>query len=369
MITTLAIIGASFGQRPLYLKARELGFRTLGFAWAEGALCKDLADRFYPVSITETDRIADICRKEGVTGVVSNGSDITAEAVSKISTILGLPGLPYGSFLAIKDKLSVRELTRDIEGLRSPWFYRYDGQMPRSFPCVVKPCAGSAKKGVSYVAEPADFPTAVRYAEDPSDGNVLVEEFIPGREISVECLSFRGLHEIIQITDKDSTGPPHFVETGHHQPSTLPAETQDTLKGIVRRILTRLRFDNGASHIELKVTEEGDICLIEVNPRGGGDEIANQLILLSTGHDYVASIIRIAVGQFEPGEIQTTACSGIYYLCRQTSHLLPLFSHSEGKSWLVCKEIYEEGLREATTSFDRNAYLIYASDHRIMPTE
>ena len=369
MSKTLAIIGASIGQRPVYLKARELGFRTIGFAWEEGAVCKDLADCFYPLSIFETDRIVDICRKEEASGVTSNASDSTAEAASKISTLLGLPGVPYESFLTIKDKFAVRKHTGSIEGICSPWFYKYDGQEPPSFPCVVKPCKSSAKKGLSYADDLNGFNEAVRFARDNSDGDIIVEEYVEGREISVESISFRGKHDIIQITDKETSGPPHFVEIAHHQPSTLPQEAKDRIEGIVRRMLSLFHYDDGASHIEMKVTDDGRIYLIEVNPRGGGDEIADSLVPLSTGFDYIASMIDVAFGQYEPVMVKSAACSGIYFLCSQTEHLLPFFLGADGKPWLVSKVVYDRELSEAISNYDRNGYLIYASDHKVLPNE
>ena len=369
MTHVLAIIGASTGQRQVYLKAREMGFRTLGFSWEEGAVCRDLADRFFPISITDTDRIVEVCKEECVSGVVSNGSDLTAEAVSRISSALGLPGIPVEAFLPLKDKSVVRELTRDLEGLSTPWSYFYEGQDPPSFPCVVKPCVGSAKRGVSYVEEASAFLDAIRFSQAHSSEGIIVEAYIPGQEISVETLSARGVHQIVQMTDKDSSGPPHFVETGHHQPSTLPQECKDRIAALVPRLLTRLHYDNGAAHIEFKVTEDGSLFLIEVNPRGGGDEIADQLVPLSTGFDYIGALILVALGQYTPRTVNTVACSGIYYLCNQTRQLLPFFSTAEGKPWLVSKVVTEEALCEATTNYDRNGYLIYSADHKILPTD
>ena len=369
MNPTLAIIGASFGQRPLYLKARELGFRTIGFAWEKGAVCKELADCFYPISVTETDRIVDICRKEGVSGVISNGSDFTAEAVSAIASRLGLPGVPYESFLTIKDKFAVREITDGIEGLYSPWYYKFEGQDPPSFPCVVKPCVGSAKIGVSYAEDLHDFRAAIQYAKDHSNGMILVEEYVSGREISAESISFRGAHDVIQITDRKLSGPPHFQELEFHQPSTVTQVEKDRVVEVVRRILTRIHFDNSASHIEMKITEDGSVFLIEVNLRGSGSETASQLVPLSTGFDYIASMIRVAVGQYEPAKIENVAYSGLYFLCGQTKQLLPFFTHADGKPWLVSKVIKEDELRDATTNYDLVNYLVYVSDHKVLTTE
>ena len=91
----LAIIGASYGQKPLCEKAKEMGLNTICFSWPQGAVCKDVVDRFYPISIIDKDTIVDVCKAEHVDGVVSNASDLTAEVVSYVATCLGLHGNNY----------------------------------------------------------------------------------------------------------------------------------------------------------------------------------------------------------------------------------------------------------------------------------
>ena len=56
-MNTIAIIGASYLQRPLVEKAKEMGLRTICFSWPEGAVCKNICDVFYPVSIVEKESI------------------------------------------------------------------------------------------------------------------------------------------------------------------------------------------------------------------------------------------------------------------------------------------------------------------------
>ena len=68
---TLAVIGASYLQLPLVQKARELGVRTLCFAWQEGAVCREIADIFFPVSILEKEEILAICRREKIDGITT----------------------------------------------------------------------------------------------------------------------------------------------------------------------------------------------------------------------------------------------------------------------------------------------------------
>ena len=363
----IAVIGASLGQLPLCLKAKEMGLETHCFAWSEGAICKDVVDFFYPISITEKDAIVDKCRELGVNGVVSNASELTAEVVAYVSEKLGLNGTPYNILEKLHDKLLVRQLSESVEGLSKPMYYQYEGNDRGIYPCVVKPCEGSSKAGVSFVKNSEEFKSAIKYAQNSTKGSIIVEEYIKGKELSVESISFNGRHQVIQITDKDSSDAPHFVELGHHQPASLSTEVESKIKSIVPMILTAIGYTNGASHVEVKYNC-ADIYLIEVNLRGGGDNISNKLVQMSSGIDYLRCMIEVALGTFEkPLMVSEPSFAGIYYLCEQTKENLPFFEHAQGKEWFVEGEINNRELRESHSNYERDGYLIYKSDHKVTP--
>ncbi len=363
----LAIIGASIGQKKLCIKAREMGVETIGFAWSKGAVCKELFNKFYDVSITDFDKIIEICKQEGVNGVVTNGSNLTIEPSSFIAESLQLPCTPYNTIIRIKDKHAVRELTKNVDGLNQIRSYTYDGGTPQILPCIVKPVFGSAKEGVSFVTSKEEFDKAIQYAQGESkeQKQILIEEFIKGREFSVESISFHGKHHVIQITDKDCSGAPHFVEIGHHQPANITDNLKNKIIDIIPKILDAVGFTNGASHTELMVKGDNDIYLIEINPRGGGDEISNTLVELSTNVDYVKLMIDVALNKFQSPAVRNTKFAGIYYLCKQTEAHLDFFKKLNNEPWLVKKDISSYELNEATGNRDRNGYFIYCSDKKI----
>ncbi len=362
----IAIIGASTGQLPLCLKSKECGLETICFAWPDGAICRDAVDKFYPISILEKEKIVDICKKEGVDGVVSNGSDLTAEIVSYVSCKLGLHGIKYDSFLNLKNKNSVRRLTNSIPELSHVFVYEYYKEGNVSFPCIVKPQIGASKKGVYYVASEDDLDSIIVESKKESGCKIMIEEFVPGHEISVETISYEGKHYVIQITDKENSGAPHFVELSHHQPSQISAELRCKIERIVPNLLNAVDLDNGASHIEMKVTDNNDVYLIEINPRGGGDEISNKLVMLSTGYDYLRAMIEVAIGRFSKPIIHEHKYAGIYYLCSQRSGRLKYFVDSIEEPWLIERQYdLTNGLNESMGNYDRNGYLIYQSDSKV----
>ena len=310
---TLAIIGASYLQQPLVEKAKALGLRTICFAWAEGAVCKDLCDAFYPVSVTEQEEILRICRNEQIDGICTIGSDIAAPTVAYVAEQMGLPGNRYEAAVQAHDKSRMHRILT-AAGVDCP---KSNIQCPVSnlqFPVIVKPTDRSGSLGVQKVERKEDLAAAVELAKQLSiAGEAIVEEFIEGREISVEMISQHGVHHALQITDKTTTGAPHFVELAHHQPSSLPADMQQRIFAITRQALDALGLTDGASHSEYKITQDGRIVVMEIAGRMGGDFIGSHLVQLSTGYDFLKGVIDVALGEPLQVEVKPIGTSSVVF--------------------------------------------------------
>lgn len=362
----LAVIGASSGQLPICLKAKEMGLEVHCFSWPDGAVCKEIVDFFYPISILDKDKIVRICRSLNIDGVVSNASELTAEIVAYISEELGLNGTSYKVLDQLHDKYFVRRLSEEVQGLSKINYYEYEGKDQNIYPCVVKPCEGSSKSGVSYVKNEEEFSKAIQYAKSSTDGKIVVEEFILGKELSIESISFKGTHQVIQITDKDSSSAPHFVELGHHQPAAISNKLKKKIENIIPQLLDAIGYTNGASHIEVKYNGD-DIYLIEANLRGGGDDISNKLVQMSTGKDYLRCMIEVALGTYNgPIQVSNPSYAGIYYLCKQTEEYLPFFDQAKKESWFIEGEVKNRVLKESHSNYERDGYFIYKSDKKII---
>lgn len=364
----IAIIGTAEGQKLLYIKAKQKGLYTIAFSYNRGCIPTELIDEYYEISIIDKDTIVAKCREIGVDGIVSNGSELTASISSYVAENLGLECTPYSVISILQDKSKVRNLTNNIVGLQPLRSYIFSGNStnPLLIPCVVKPLEGSGKSGVSYADSLQAFQDAIAYSMKSSNSAPLIEEYAGGSEVSVESISFRGKHYVIQITDKDSSGAPHFVELGHHQPTQLSEEIQDKISHLLPRILDAVGYVSGASHTELKVTDDGRIYLVEINPRGGGDEISNRLVSLSTGYDYIGAMIDVALGNFSEPIYGEKKCAGILFLTRQTQHLLPLFQGAQAQAWYIDGKIESFDLKECTGNASKNGFIIYQSDKRII---
>ena len=360
----IAIIGASTGQLPLCLKAKDMGLEVYCFAWPQGAVCKDYADHFVPVSIFEMDTIVRYCQEWKIDGVVSNASDATALVTSYVAEKLGKVGTPYQTFKDIQNKAWVREKTNGIPGL-APVNYQLGSLNHILFsfsrPYVLKPVTGASKKGVNFVD---DSVKELSIPEDLQDATFMAETYVTGKEYSVETMSYHGLHQMIQITEKISTGAPHFVELEHHQPAALSVELVGEIREVISRILSSVGFTDGASHTEIKVDDAGKIYLIEINPRGGGDMISNDLVSLSTDYDYLKQLLLVALDEYVPVAVHNIAYAGIYYLSAYTDRLLPYFEGAQEK-WMVKRERINQTLTNSCGNYDRDGFILYCSDKKI----
>ena len=363
----LAIIGASYLQLPLVLKAKELGLETHCFAWENGAVCKEVADFFYSVSILEKEQILELCESIDIDGITSIASDAAVPTVNYIAGKMGLIANDFADAKVCTDKYQMRRKFAE-HGVSSPKFVVSDEGYSTNgfrFPVIVKPTDRSGSRGVKKIVDISDLQLAViRAKNDSFSGRAIIEEYITGAEISVESISWKGKHYILAITDKVTTGAPCFVELEHHQPSQLAIEIQEKVKFETLKVLNALNIQYGASHSEFKITEAGDVFAIEVGARMGGDFIGSDLVQLSTGYDFVKAVIDVALGQFEVPIIHSTKCSGVYFLCKETEHLMSVIQESEKYKEIIEAEITDSELHNIQCSADRSGYFIYQAEKR-----
>ena len=305
-------------QRPVVERAKQMGLRTICFAWPQGAVCKAICDTFYPISITEKEQILAICRDEKIDGICTIGSDVAAPTVAYVAEQMGLPGNAYEAACKAHDKHLMREALM-AAGVDCPHYIvesrKSEGEkIELALPLIVKPSDRSGSLGVKKITRMEELEPAIEEAEKLSiAGEAMIEEFIEGREISVEMISQHGVHHALQITDKTTTGAPHFVELAHHQPSSLPAEMQERIFAITRKALDALGLTDGASHSEYKITSEGRIVVMEIAGRMGGDFIGSDLVQLSTGYDFLRGVIEVALGLPIQVNVQALAQSSVVF--------------------------------------------------------
>ncbi|MCC6611007.1 MAG: ATP-grasp domain-containing protein [Burkholderiales bacterium] len=228
-------------------------------------------------------RILEFAERHPMHAVVGTDDETIVLAAAAARALKLLHNSPE-SVACARDKFRFRQaLARG--GLRSPWFRRVSlggdlVALARSiaYPCVLKPLALSASRGVIRADDGGEFVKACtrigRILRDanhariaPSADSILAEGFIPGREVALEGLLERGRLRPLALFDKpDPLDGPFFEETLYVTPSRLPDALQAEVAAEAERAARALGLREGPVHAELRVNESG-AWMIEIAPR------------------------------------------------------------------------------------------------------
>lgn len=303
----IMILGASILQLPAIKKAKELGLKVVAvdmnpnaIGFNEDGIIKEI------ISTIDIDAVVECAKKHKVNGVLTLASDMPMRTVAAVAKELGLIGISEDTALKATNKAYMREALRKA-GVPIPVFYKVSNRDEYNVavskfksPFIVKPADNSGSRGIVKIEDLTDEKLifdAYDYSRKASrNGDLVVEEYMKGPEVSVETLMVDGECHIIRITDKMTTGAPHFVEMGHSQPSCLDLEIQNKIKQVAAAANKAIGIESGPSHTEIIVTEDGP-KIVEIGARLGGDCITTHLVPLSTGINMVESCIKIALGE------------------------------------------------------------------------
>lgn len=369
----IAIIGANEFQNKLVLKAKELGIETHVFAWEEGAVAKENSDFFYPISITEKEKILEICKKIKIDGICSISSDLAMPTVNFIADRLNLVGNSLECTKLTTNKYAMREqLSKN--GLPCPKYFFIDSKfdvdnlknIDLDYPLIVKPTDRSGSRGIYKVNNEVELKNGIKNSlKESFSKEIIVEEFIEGNEYSVESISQNGKHKIIQITKKFTTGSPHFIETGHVQPAYLSNEINGKIHDIIIKSLDVLKVSNGASHSEIKIFND-EIKIIEIGARMGGDFIGSDLVNISTGVDFLKLVLDISLGKrifedFPTIENKNIAFVKFVFTKKDLEKFEKIKNKYKGN---ILEFSFEKTFKKVTDSSTRNGYYLMKIENK-----
>lgn len=299
----LLIIGASALQVPAIKTAKRMGLHVAVADYNPDAVGIKYADEYYNASTIDPEAVYHAAKDFKADGIMTLATDMPMRSLAYACERLGLPGLSQDSALKATDK---GEMIRAFEraGIHHPKYFvvncrdEFDevrGSFP--YPLIIKPTDNAGSRGVILVEHPDQLEKAYEYsAKNGRSGAVIVEEYMVGPEVSVEIIVLNGVPHVLQVTDKLTTGAPHFVEMGHSQPSMLDLPILDKIRDLASRAALSVGICDGPAHAEIIVTEDGP-KMVEIGARLGGDCITTHLVPLSTGIDMVELVIRIALGE------------------------------------------------------------------------
>ncbi len=238
--------------------------------------------------------------------------DASTELAALVANELGLPHNPTTAVrLARRKDLARAQLAK--AGVPVPRHWRLDLTRPLAaqienirFPCVLKPVALSASRGVIRADNRNELTQAVARIQvllaraglhDTEEREtILVEEFIPGFEVAVEGLLTHGQLEILTIFDKpDPLDGPCFEETYYITPSRLDTLTQRALRETISAACAAYGLREGPIHAECRINEQG-VWILEVAARTIGG-LCGRLLRFGTGSSLEELVLLHALGE------------------------------------------------------------------------
>ena len=373
MMKKIMVLAAGLLQIDVIEKAKSMGYYVLAVDGNPKAPGFNVADKAICADIVNEETMLKIARDEHVDGVIHPCSEVSMAVMGRINDELGLSGISREQAICATNKHLMRKafekgnapspksiLAQDAEDAWSRLQNEFDTD------AILKPSRNSGSRGIAKVSRNMDKGDFIRaYDEalsESRDRSVLIEQFIEGPEFSIEIIVWQGEIHVLTVTDKKTTGAPHFVELGHNQPSCFSDADVETLKAAAIAGVKALGVNNCACHAEAKLMN-GKAYLMEVGARLGGDFISTELTHLSTGIDMVAAAIDVALG-VEPDLSVKEEPKGvcIRYFCPKPGKLVSI-SNTEvlNNPHVYLWEIYpKEGdvIPAVTSSLCRSGHVI-----------
>ena len=207
----------------------------------------------------------------------------------KLRTRQGLQkaGLPTVRFQLVNDRTEAVAAARAI-----------------GYPVVVKPRDGTGGFGVRLCFRDAEVADAVEVViQRSADSNhylpgALVEEYLEGRELAVQTLTWAGKTELVSVLETQVSAGPVFVELGYDFPTRLPCGRIAELSQVVTATIQALGVDNWLTHTQIRLTRDG-FKVIEVNARRPGGRLVAMTEAVA-GVDLLSAAVMMALGEPPP---------------------------------------------------------------------
>lgn len=292
----------NIARKKLLILASKLGYQTRGFADAAESLgvqvhfatdrCHKLDDPWSDGAVPLHFENPQDAAKEIVQRFASDPphailalGDRPTPTAAYAAHALGIAANSPEAVERCRSKLTQREILRTA-GLPVPKFLSSALNEPvenivaqTKFPCVVKPLSLAASQGVIRADSEKQFRAAVsriqsllqspeiQVTREQSLGRLLIEKYIPGREVAVEGLLDQGNFKILAIFDKpDPLEGPYFEETIYVTPSRLSGAQQSALRDCAARAIHALGLTHGPVHAEFRINQRGP-WVLEIAPR------------------------------------------------------------------------------------------------------
>ncbi|TGL23473.1 ATP-grasp domain-containing protein [Leptospira bourretii] len=303
---TILIIGGGLLQVPIIQTAKTMRLHTVVADMNPSSIGFQIADEAIVMSTKDVEGMVRESKKfaqnSQIHGVITAGTDASM-TVAAVASALQLPGIRFVDAEAASNKVKMRQRLKEF-GMPIPRFAAVwslqdakDALDSLTFPLVMKPADNMGARGVIKVNHKDDLPTAFRHAKRfcPT-GELILEEYMEGPELSVDALAFQGQIRMTGIADRIIEREPYFIEVGHNMPSAMSKEVLDEVERVMAGGMRALGIHLGAGKGDIKVTKDG-VKIGEIAARLSGGFMSAFTYPLSTGVNLNRAALLISLGE------------------------------------------------------------------------
>lgn len=303
----LMVLGGGVNQMPLIKAAKDCGYTVVLCDYSDNAPGIELADCFYRVSIIDGDAVLEVAEKEKIDGIVAN-TEAAMTVVARVAETLGLTGNSVKSIENLASKKQFRKMQKEC-GLFAPGYFEVaslqelnEKTAGMKFPIIIKPSESSGTRGTTKIesaedAEKIGEAFGVCRAFSRND-LVTVEEYVNMPSLTViegDIFVNRGeiLWDGLFATRRSAAAP--MIPMTYIFPLRLEEEKYERVKRDLASAIQNAGICHGQYNAELYFTESGELFIIEINARQGGNQIP-KAIKLHSGIDMDKLLVTTAVG-------------------------------------------------------------------------
>ncbi|UOG39048.1 alpha-hydroxy-acid oxidizing protein [Leptospira noguchii] len=311
---TILIVGGGLLQVPIIQTAKMMKLTTVVADMNGEAPGMKICDVRMVMSTKDIEGMVreskKLATKIKIDGVITAGTDASM-TVAAVANALDLPGIRYVDAEAASNKVKMRERLKKagipLPGFAPVWSLSdtRDALEFLNFPLVMKPADNMGARGVIKVENREELQAAFKHAKKYSPtGEMILEEYMPGPEVSVDALTWNGNFVITGIADRIIEREPYFIEMGHNMPSALSPSILKEVEEVMFRSMKALGITLGAGKGDIKVTPDG-VKVGEIAARLSGGFMSAFTFPLSSGINLNRAAILIALGE-EPDNLVPT---------------------------------------------------------------
>ena len=318
----ILMLGGSHFQVPAIIYAKEAGYYVITADYLPNNPGHKFSDEYHNVSTVDKGAVLKLAQELNIDGILSYASDPGAPTAAYVAEKMNLPGNPYESVEILQRKDLFREFLKnnnfnvpesasfcDLKDAKE-----FASERLKNKPVVLKPVDSSGSKGVSKLLNLEDFENAYYNAMNYSIlKKIVVEDFIKKSIYEMDGdgfvwkgkLAFRCFGN--QHNDLDCNP---YVPMGISFPYIQDKAIQQKAHDIIESILTKLNMSVGGLNIEYLTDKNGNIYILEIGPRSGGNLIP-EVIKYATGIDLIAYSVDGAVGK-DCSDLKMAETEGFY---------------------------------------------------------